>query len=351
MTSTTRRLTYILALIIVSLIVLWLLPSLLRPSLSQIAMTAPPTTEQNDRQSTKQEVRITETTISSNEKEAAAVTESKPKEEAPKATEQSSGETVQPAVPTISSNVIPIADTTVKPKGSVHEAVYKYDAEKIKFSIPVLNYHSVTVQPGNRAAIAPDKLAEQMQYLSDQGYTTLSLRQFIDIWEGRAKSPEKPVLLTFDDGYMDNYTKAMPILAKHQFRATMFMSPGMVDDGYFVSWEEAKAMHKAGWDIQPHGMTHPSLPKLSAEKQSFEIVEAKRQIEEQLGITADVFCYPYGERNETTLKILKNNGFRYAFTIDQGMAQPTQNPLLIRRLFVNGEEDLNSFKALLQKHK
>ncbi|MCZ8517203.1 polysaccharide deacetylase family protein [Paenibacillus filicis] len=242
----------------------------------------------------------------------------------------------------------PIQHPLAAPSSAVVDAIYKTPPFLSKVSIPVLNYHSVTIQPGNRAAITPKKLEEQMQYLAEQGYTTLSLKEFIDIWEGRVSPPTKPVLLTFDDGYKDNYTTAMPILKKYEFRATLFMSPGMVDDGYFLNWDEVKEMHQVGWDIQPHGMTHPHLPRLSAEKQEHEIMEGRHQIEEQLEITADVFCYPYGERNQVTLNILKENQFRYAFTIDQGKAAPDQNPLLLRRLFVDGEQGLSSFKALLK---
>ncbi|TXK70171.1 polysaccharide deacetylase family protein [Paenibacillus sp. N3.4] len=237
---------------------------------------------------------------------------------------------------------------TATPFATVKDSVYSKASITAQISIPVLNYHSVTVQPGNTAAITPAKLEEQMQYLADHGYKTLTLNEFIDIWEGREKPKAKAILLTFDDGYKDNYTAALPILAKHNFRATMFISPGMVEDGYFLNWEEIKEMHKGGWDIQPHGMTHQNLTQLNTEKQTFEITEARRQIEKELGIPADVYCYPFGERNQTTLHILKEHGFRYAFTIDQGMANPDQNPFLIHRLFVNGEAGLNSFKALLK---
>jgi peptidoglycan/xylan/chitin deacetylase (PgdA/CDA1 family) len=235
------------------------------------------------------------------------------------------------------------------PIRTVSDTVYRPHSSHSRISIPVLNYHGVTVQPGNRAVVTPAKLEEQMKYLSEHGYTTLSLKEFIDIWEGRTPPPEKPVLLTFDDGYKDNYTAAMPILKKYGFRATLFMSPGMVEDGYYLSWDEAKELQQNGWDIQPHGMTHPHLPKLSAEKQAYEIAESKRLLQEQLGVASEVFCYPYGERNATTLKLLKEHGFRYAFTIDQGRTEPGQDPLLLRRLFVDGEQDMNRFKALLHR--
>ncbi|TBL70120.1 polysaccharide deacetylase family protein [Paenibacillus thalictri] len=214
----------------------------------------------------------------------------------------------------------------------------------------MLNYHSITYDPGNKAVITPELFTEQMNYLAENGYTTLTLKHFSDIWLGEAEMPKKPVLLTFDDGYADNHEYAMPLLKKLGFHATLFMSPGTTDDGYFLSWEQVKEMHEAGWDIQPHGMTHPYLTSLSKSDQAYEILEAKKQIEDQLGTTADIFCYPYGAYNAKTLAILKENGFRFAFTIEQGKTKTNQDPLKLKRIFVNGEEPTKTLIKNLEKN-
>ncbi|PYI57583.1 polysaccharide deacetylase [Paenibacillus flagellatus] len=188
-----------------------------------------------------------------------------------------------------------------------------------------------------------------MAYLADNGYTTLTLGQFVDIWDGKAEAPDKAVLLTFDDGYADNYTEAMPILAKHGFRATMFVSPGMVgQDGYYADWDQIRAMRDAGWDIQPHGMTHPYLHKLPAEEQRKEIAGSIEALKRETGIDAVAFCYPYGMRNKETLKLLAEYGVRFAFTIDQGKTEPSQQPLQLKRLFVGGKDSLQTFVKKLQ---
>ncbi|MDD9271038.1 polysaccharide deacetylase family protein [Paenibacillus sp. GCM10023248] len=233
---------------------------------------------------------------------------------------------------------------------TVTAATYVPKALK-KVSIPVLNYHSVAIDPGNIVVISPDKLKEQMAYLHKQGYTPLKLDTFIRLLEGddSLQVPEKPVLLTFDDGYIDNYEQAMPILAKYGFPATLFVSPGMTEQDGYLNWEQIRKLHEAGWDIQPHGMSHPHLPRLGADEQTYEIVEARKQIEAKLGTKADIFCYPYGEYNKTTLKILKQHGFRYAFTTEQGVATNQQPPYQLKRIFVNGEENLKAFAAKLPK--
>jgi peptidoglycan/xylan/chitin deacetylase (PgdA/CDA1 family) len=230
-----------------------------------------------------------------------------------------------------------IADTAAKPP------------KKLKFSIPVLNYHSIAVDPDNNAVLDPKKLEEQMAFLAAEGYTTLTLRQFIDIWDGKAEAPAKAVLLTFDDGYTDNYTEAMPILKKYGFRATMFVSPGMVgQDGYFAEWDQIREMRDNGWDIQPHGMTHPYLHKMTLEQQRFEIAESIKQLKEHTGIDTEAFCYPYGMRNKDTLKLLEEAQVRFAFTIDQGRTEPTQQPLQLKRIFVGGKESMATFVKKLK---
>jgi peptidoglycan/xylan/chitin deacetylase (PgdA/CDA1 family) len=237
----------------------------------------------------------------------------------------------QQTEPSIAVNVSPSPTVTPPP------------SDKPKISIPVLNYHSVAIDPGNIVAISPEKLTKQMEYLKETGYTPLTLQAFTGIMEGTMDAPNKPVLLTFDDGYTDNYENVLPLFTKLQFPATIFISPGMTEHDGYVNWEQVKKMKEARWDIQPHGMTHPHLPKLSAEEQAYEILEAKQQIEKQLGTSADVFCYPYGEYNKTTLKLLQDNGFRYAFTIQQGHATDKQSPFILKRLFINGEESLDAF--------
>ncbi|WP_243735096.1 polysaccharide deacetylase family protein [Paenibacillus turpanensis] len=251
------------------------------------------------------------------------------------------------------SQALPIQPAVIPPAppaSVVTEKVYLPDPKQ-PISIPVLNYHSVSVEPGNSAVVTPEQFAEQMEYLFNEGYTPLKLADFIEIYEFKKAPPQKPVLLTFDDGYVDNLTAADPVLKKYQFPATVFVSPGVAGTKNFMNWEQIRELHKAGWDIQAHGMTHPQLPKLSKDKQEHEIKESKRLIEEELGTKVEVFCYPYGQYNKTTLSLLKENGYRYAFTIQQGRTTTEQPALELKRIFVNGEESLQTFAKRLESSK
>ncbi|MBD0379556.1 polysaccharide deacetylase family protein [Paenibacillus sp. WST5] len=249
---------------------------------------------------------------------------------------------LNPPIP-VSTHVEPSSTPAVSPPSPTRQP-----EQTKEISIPVLNYHSIGNEPGNTLVLHPDKLAKQLEYLKEHEYTPLTMSDFILILEKKLTPPSKPVLLTFDDGYTDNYELAMPLLKQYGYPATLFMSPGAVGQPDYLNWEQVKEMHEAGWDIHPHGMTHPYLSKLSVEKQKEEITEARRLIEEQLGTTADVFCYPYGAFNSKTLTILKDAGFRYAFTIEQGRTTSSQKPFQLKRIYVNGEDSLAAWSRKLK---
>jgi peptidoglycan/xylan/chitin deacetylase (PgdA/CDA1 family) len=241
------------------------------------------------------------------------------------------------AVPVVTPSPTPTASRSVPTPTPL---VSSLPDQKGEVSIPVLNYHSIGVSKGNTLVLDPKKLTQQMEFLAEQGYSPLTLSDFILLLEKKKAAPAKPVLLTFDDGYIDNYEQAMPILKRHGFPATIFISPGTIGQENKVNWKQIKEMQEAGWDIQPHGMTHPHLPKLTAAEQKEEITQARRLIEEQLGTKADIFCYPFGEFNKQTLTILKEEGFRYAFTIRQGRTSSSQDPFQLKRIYVNSEDSL-----------
>ncbi|MGO4272787.1 polysaccharide deacetylase family protein, partial [Paenibacillus sp. TAF58] len=130
-----------------------------------------------------------------------------------------------------------------------------------EIAIPVLNYHSIGVEPGNTYVLHPDMFARQMDYLSAHHFTPLTLGDFELIIEKKQPSPERPVLLTFDDGYANNAEVALPILQRHGFPATLFLSPGFIGQPGYLSWPQVQELSAAGWEIAPHSMTHPHLPQ------------------------------------------------------------------------------------------
>ena len=216
-------------------------------------------------------------------------------------------------------------------------------------AIPVLNYHSIGVEPGNTYVLHPDTFARQMDYLAAHHYTPLTLAEFASVLENKRPSPAHPVLLTFDDGYANNAEVALPILQRHGFPATLYLSTSLVGTPGYLTWQQVKELSAAGWDIASHTMTHPHLPKLSKKEQREEILAARARIEQELGKPADTFAYPYGEYNRVTLKLLRKAHFQYAFTTHPGWASSDQPPLELHRIVVDSQKPFEDWVQKLSE--
>jgi len=149
--------------------------------------------------------------------------------------------------------------------------------------IPVLYYHSVKESADNEVTIKPEDLKSELKYIKDQGYITLTMRQLKDYILNNSPIPEKSILITFDDGYMDNYYSAFPILKEFNMTATIFCITSELDGSYYLSKEAIKEMSDYGIDIESNTVTHPHLNKLDYDKQLNELVQSKKTLEEITG--------------------------------------------------------------------
>ncbi|MBO7747979.1 polysaccharide deacetylase family protein [Paenibacillus sp. MWE-103] len=221
-------------------------------------------------------------------------------------------------------------------------------AEASGAGIPVLCYHSIADNGGsNEYVVSPERFREEMAWLSGQGYHSIDLKEFGALLSGKEKASGKEVLITFDDGYKNNYAEALPVLEEYGFRATEFLVTNWVGGSGYVSWDEVKALRSAGWDIMAHTRTHPFLPLHTASVQRDEIAGSKAAIERELGTEVTAIAYPYGLRSEETMRLVKQSGYAYAFTFDDGWTDPGQNPYLLKRLFISGGMGLEDFERKL----
>lgn len=187
-----------------------------------------------------------------------------------------------------------------------------------------------------------------MELLSHLEYRTLTLRRLCELLQTGTALPKKTVVLTFDDGYRNNFSLATPILKKYGFVATVFVVSGYVGkrmvwtktpdipDLELASWDELEEMLSAGIDIQPHTMTHPNLVNLSSQQASDEIIASKHEIESRLGCRAELFAYPYGAYNSKLMAMIKDLGFRGAVTTEAGLALAGHDVYALRRINVTG---------------
>ncbi len=187
-------------------------------------------------------------------------------------------------------------------------------------SIPILMYHHVADEQG-WLYVRKDYFLSQMDYLTQKGYTTVTLPEVVESLTSGKSLPAKPAVLTFDDGYLDFYENAYPILKSHNFKATIFVITQHLGGANYLSWNQVQEMVSSGLvTAGDHTLSHPSLPPLSEEKLKDQIVSAKNIIEENFGGTVNVFSYPYGGGNGQAEKILKEAGFVAAVTSSRGLS-------------------------------
>lgn len=216
--------------------------------------------------------------------------------------------------------------------------------------IPVLYYHSVNEAESNEVTISPEKLRRELQYIKEQGYITLTIDQVNEYIQNNAKIPEKSILITFDDGYMDNYTEAFPILKELNMTATIFCITSSLDGSYYMSHEAIKEMYDYGISIQSHTVNHLHLDTLSYDEQLKELKKSKEELESIIGNEVISIAFPFGDYNKDTVKAAEAAGYKLAFTTNQGLSNQKTSPLELNRIYISSAYDMDTFKSLLTKY-
>lgn len=197
--------------------------------------------------------------------------------------------------------------------------------------ILVLNYHQVN-NNFNPLAVPVNAFADQMNYLVDSGYIAITPDELASGLAGEISLPEKPVMITFDDGYIDNYTNAFPILRALGLRATVFMVPGFVGKPQYMNWEQLKEMEKSGINVQSHTMNHMKLEELPDDEIRNELLNSKLALEENLGHPVEFLAYPTGTYNLHIAGIARDAGYKGAFTVKYGNVDLGSNMYALERV-------------------
>ena len=198
--------------------------------------------------------------------------------------------------------------------------------------ILVLNYHQVQDSHTSLAMPIAD-FEEQMEYLSSHGYVTITPDELYSGLNGELELPKKPVLITFDDGYADNYTNAFPILKYYGMRATIFVIPAFVSKyKNYLTWEELREMESGGITIESHTMNHYKLEELPDDEIRSELLNSKLILEENLGHPIEFLAYPTGTYNLHIAGIAKAVGYKGAFTIKYGNVDLGSNFYALERV-------------------
>ena len=207
--------------------------------------------------------------------------------------------------------------------------------------VVVLNYHKVD-NIHNSLSVITDDFERQMRYLSENGYNTITPEQLYDSITTGSELPEKPLLITFDDGYQDNYDNAYPILKKYNMKATIFVVTGFLGKyKNYLTWEEARELEDNGISIESHTVNHKSMTELSDEQLRVELVNSRIDIKEKLGKESYFMAYPTGTYNLHIANMVKEAGYKGAFTIKYGNVDTNTNVYAIERIPIFHTENTN----------
>lgn len=211
--------------------------------------------------------------------------------------------------------------------------------------VPTLMYHAVSDDCWGIPSlfVSPKNMEAQLQYLAENGYTTIL---FEDL--GRVDQIEKPVLLTFDDGYQDNYTELFPLLKKYNAKATIFMIMGSVGAEHYLTEAEIKEMAASGLvSFQSHTMTHEFLSTRTGEQLEYELLQSKVELARITGKESFVLCYPTGKYSEDSLKATGEH-YQFGLLMSGATYKTGSNPLKITRKYVSRSTSLESFKDMVK---
>lgn len=209
------------------------------------------------------------------------------------------------------SNLIPqeVIPTAVQPDPTLTQ---------VSADVPILVYHSVGPKTGKKESkmakhyhIYPETFEAQMEYLKDNGYTPITFNALVDHYLNGTAIPAKSVVLTFDDGWRDQYTYAYPILQKFGFTASFFIISSYPTGNYpaYMSWADIIALDKAGMEIGSHTVHHLNLTKVSPAQVTSELVDSKATIEKEIGHPITTFVYPEYGQNTAVQQAVKSAGY------------------------------------------
>lgn len=216
--------------------------------------------------------------------------------------------------------------------------------------VPVLTYHRVAplsavglpdlkVDPGNFLA--------ELSALHTGGYHTITQPQLFDALYHGSKLPRKPVLISVDDGYIDDIRTILPDLERFHMVATFFVITGRMNEPGFLDAGAIRELDRAGMDVGDHTAHHVDLRLLTASQLRIETAGSRQVLERVLGHPVYFFAYPFGDFNDDVLSAVRAAGFTMAYTTAAGITESTSSPLTMPRIHVGRAETPSGLVSLL----
>jgi len=211
----------------------------------------------------------------------------------------------------------------------------------------ILMYHNIDNPPKGAKIpnlyVTPTMFRFQMWYLKTAGFKVVSIADLLAL-ASEDNNQSNLAAITFDDGYLDFYKNAYPVLRQYEYPSTIYVVSGLVGkvnswdlrneslSKPLMDWNTIREISKNGVQIGSHTITHPELTRISSDEQNKEIVGSKNELEEHLNQPIDAFCYPGGDQNQQVKEAVKKAGYRNAVTTQRGHVEKGFDPFALRRI-------------------
>ncbi|MDX6156527.1 polysaccharide deacetylase family protein [Bacillus subtilis] len=215
--------------------------------------------------------------------------------------------------------------------------------------LPILMYHSIS--SGNSLRVPKKEFEVHMKWLHDNGYQTLTSKEAYLMLTQDKKPSEKCVLITFDDGYTDNYQDAYPVLKKYGMKATIFMIGKSIGHKHHLTEEQMKEMAQHGISIESHTIDHLELNGLTPQQQQSEMADSKKLFDNMFHQQTTIISYPVGRYNEETLKAAEKTGYQMGVTTEPGAASRDQGMYALHRVRVSPGMSGSAFGTYIESMK
>lgn len=215
--------------------------------------------------------------------------------------------------------------------------------------VPILMYHQFGTAPTPEAApyfTDPAAFVEQLRYLQSHGYRAVTLQQVYDHWYGKATLPDNPVVISIDDGNRETFTLVAPLLKSMGWPAVLCLLTGQSTGRTSMDPSQVRALIREGWEIDSHSLNHPDLTTLPAEELARQMSLSKSLLQQEFGVTANFFCYPYGRYTPAVARAAQEAGYLGAVSTVNDVAD-SRDPYAMKRVFVRGGESIAAFAASL----
>ncbi len=188
--------------------------------------------------------------------------------------------------------------------------------------VPILMYHVIAEAPAGEAYpelwVAPERFAAQMEAVARAGYEAVTLEQVLAGWDEGAPLPERPIVITFDDGYLSQSVNAGPVLEKLGWPGVLYLTLRNIGDS--IPEASVRKLLRAGWELGAHTATHPDLRTLDAAGSQRELNDVRDELHKRFDAPVDAFCFPAGKYDASVIDAVRAAGYTSATTVDPGWA-------------------------------